>query len=64
MAADPMALAGVFGPGVFAATALASREAKIERALEDHFATHTTVEWLKKVSSLEWELSKLKASFP
>lgn len=55
---DPMALAGVFGPGVFAAHALADHARKIEEILAAHFKTHTTVEWLTKVTALRDQLQR------
>ena len=57
-AADPMALASVFGPGVFSAHAFASQARDTEEALEKHFATHKTVEWVTKVSRLESALKR------
>lgn len=55
-----MALASVFGPGVFAAHAIASQTRDTEEALEKHFATHSTVQWLAKVTKLQTALSKIQ----
>lgn len=57
---DPMALAGVFGSGVFAAHAIADRARKIEEILSAHFKTHTTVEWLRKVTALQADVEALR----
>lgn len=60
---DPMALASVFGPGIMAQHAFNTQAQNTERELEQHFAKHTTVEWVSKVSSLERELSMLRETF-
>lgn len=52
---DPLALSNIM---------LRQKNERIESALSKHLATHTTQEWLKKVSSLQWELDQLKATFP
>ena len=59
-AADPMALASVFGPGVFTTHAVASQARDTEEALRGHFATHTTVEWVAKVTKLKTALSQIQ----
>lgn len=59
----PDTLASVFGPGIMLQTALNQRTQDTERALEEHFKKHTTAEWLQKVSSLQWELDRLKETF-
>lgn len=45
-AASPDALAGVFGPGVFAAAAAHQHARGLEDALRAHFETHTLVDWV------------------
>jgi hypothetical protein len=42
---SPGALADIFGPGVFAATARAQRLAMTEQTLAAHLGSHTTGEW-------------------
>lgn len=53
-------LASVFGVGVMQQVAMSNRAQKIERAIEEHLATHTTVEWVRKVSELNAEIKKLR----
>src|SRR5258708_190593 len=55
---DPMTLDSVFGRGVMALQNVNHRAERIERALEAHFKTHTTVEWLRKVQTLNGRLAK------
>jgi hypothetical protein len=57
------ALASVFGPGIMAQVAINRCAERIEEALDKHLRTHTLVEWVKKVSSLQWELDQLRATF-
>lgn len=57
-------LAGVFGPGIMAQLAMNNRTQRIEEALERHLKGHSLVDWVKKVTSLQWELDQLKATFP
>lgn len=52
---EPLALANIM---------LQQKGERIEKALSKHLATHATAEWLQKVSSLQWELDQLKATFP
>lgn len=52
---EPLALANIM---------LQQKNDRIETALSEHLATHTTPQWLQKVSSLQWELARLKATFP
>lgn len=35
-----------------------------EITLKQHLEVHSLQEWLQKVSSLQWELDQLKATFP
>lgn len=58
------ALAGVFGPGVMAQVAINRRAGRIEEALEKHLKTHSLIEWVRKVTALQSELDRLKATFP
>jgi hypothetical protein len=44
--------------------AMQQKNWRVEEALRDHFATHTTTQWLAKVTSLQSELRQLKESFP
>jgi hypothetical protein len=57
------ALASVFGPGIMAQIAINRRAERIEELLHKHLKTHSLVEWVQKVSSLQWELNQLKATF-
>lgn len=40
------------------------QDAETEKVLREHLDTHATHEWLKKVSSLQWELAQIRATFP
>lgn len=60
---DPMALAGVFGPGIMTQTALNQRAQDTERALREHFETHATAEWLAEVTRLGAEVARLRAAY-
>lgn len=46
------ALASVFGPGVMTAVAMSQHAQDVERALEQHFRTHATVDWLRANTAL------------
>lgn len=61
---DAGTLAGVFGLGTMAVIDNNRIIEENEKALKDHFATHETVEWLRKVTALEHELKLLKGTFP
>lgn len=52
---EPLALANIM---------LRQKNERVEEALSKHLTSHTTEEWLQKVSSLQWELNQLKATFP
>lgn len=58
---DENTLAGVFGKGVMLAIARNDRAEAAERALQAHFATHSTVEWVRRVTDLEHEGALLRA---
>ncbi|MGH2509068.1 MAG: hypothetical protein ACRDHZ_16945 [Ktedonobacteraceae bacterium] len=64
MPIHPNALASVFGAGMMQTVGVQQKTWRVEQALKDHFATHTTVQWLDKVTSLQHELDVLKQSFP
>lgn len=53
-------LASVFGPGIMLQRAINKRSEETERDLAQHFKTHTTVEWLTKVTELLAEIDRLK----
>lgn len=61
LVADTGALASVFGPGVMAQHALNEHQQRIEEALDAHLKTHTTVEWVKKVTSLKERNDRLQS---
>lgn len=46
------ALASVFGPGVMSAVAMQQHAQDIERALDAHFRTHSTVDWVRATARL------------
>lgn len=54
-------LAGIFGPGVMLNVAINRQTDETERALSEHFKTHTVVEWVKKVSDQQREIDLLRA---
>jgi hypothetical protein len=58
---DPQVLAHVFGPGVMALQAADNHRAKIERALEEHCATHTIVEYVAEIGDLTAVVIGLRA---
>lgn len=60
---DVNTLAGVFGHGVVANIAINRQNEATEAALDAHLKTHTLVEWVRKVSSLETEIRLLKSAF-
>ena len=43
----PEALASVFGPGVMSMVAMQQHAQDIERALDAHFRTHSTLDWVR-----------------
>lgn len=63
-AVSPDALASVFGVGTMQCVAAQQKNWRVEKALEDHFRTHTTTQWLAKVTALQSELRRLKEQFP
>lgn len=56
-------LAGVFGPGVFSQIAINDHYQKIEKQLEEHLATHSTLEFVTRIVGLKREL-ELARGFP
>jgi hypothetical protein len=54
------ALASVFGYGVMSAIAFNEHLQKTEKALLDHLGSHSIVEWVRQVSELEAELTRLR----
>lgn len=56
-------LASVFGHGVMINIAINRQNEKTEEALNDHLKTHSLVEWVNKVCTLERELNLLKSTF-
>lgn len=54
-------LASVFGRGIMLQTALNKQADETERALADHFKTHTVVEWVKKVTDQQQQIVGLQA---
>lgn len=54
------ALASVFGAGVMAAVAMQQHAHDVERALDAHFRTHSTVEWVKASAALRWRNDQLR----
>lgn len=59
----PQTLAGVFGLGIFSQHAMNEHARRIEEVLAAHFATHTAIDWLTKVASLQLELALLKVQW-
>lgn len=60
---DNTALEGIFGYGTMAAVGLQQKRWRVEEELDKHFRTHTTVQWLAKVTELQGELRRLKEQF-
>lgn len=60
----PDTLAGVFGSGIMLQQAINDQNQRTERELHTHLSTHKLLEWVIKVSSLQTEIDRLKASFP
>lgn len=56
----PQTLAGIFGPSIFSTHAINTQAQKTEEVLAAHFATHTVVEWLGKVTSLQRQIERLE----
>lgn len=54
------ALADVFGYGVMQQVAFNEHLQKVERRLREHLDSHSLVEWVRKVSELEAELTRLR----
>ncbi len=54
------ALASVFGPGVMSAVAMQQHAWDIERALDAHFRTHSTVDWVKATVALRARVAELE----
>lgn len=54
------ALASVFGYGVMSAIAFNEHLQKTEKAVKDHLGSHSLVEWVRKVSEQEAELTRLR----
>lgn len=50
---DEHVLAGIFGPGVMALSALNKHQLHIERKLEDHLETHTVLEFAIEINKLK-----------
>lgn len=50
-----------FGIRVLPKVAMNNRAMRIERALEEHLATHTTVEWVRQISRLQEALVAAQA---
>lgn len=65
LSAIPQAMLQAFSEPLALSNIMMRQKAqRIEAALSEHLAKHTTAEWLKKVSGLQWELDQIKASFP
>lgn len=52
--------ASVFGPGVMSAVAMQQHAWDIERALDAHFRTHSTVDWVKATVALRARVAELE----
>lgn len=52
------ALANLFGPGVMAAVAKTQFHERLERALEQHFATHKPEDYLRTITRLQAALAR------
>jgi len=50
---DTSALAGIFGPGIFAAQALHHYRTQVEAVLDDHFSQHTVAEYIVQINELQ-----------
>lgn len=58
---SPDALASVFGTGMMQVVGANQQAQRVEEALRKHFATHTTEQWLTKVTRLQKECDALRA---
>lgn len=61
-AGNPMALASVFGPGVFAAHAANERLQRMEQVLADHVSTHPPAEWAPAMVKLRDRVHELESA--
>lgn len=52
----------MFGPGVMAQIAMNEHARDIERALEDHFKTHTLAEWVRALMKDRAEIERLQSA--
>ena len=59
---DPRALASVFGIGVMVATSAHQHANRVERDLDVHMRTHTTVQFLRTISRLTQERDEALAA--
>jgi hypothetical protein len=59
-AESPLALADIFGPGVFAAHALNTRLQRTERELADHLAGHTVQEFAVALAAANKHIAALE----
>jgi hypothetical protein len=57
-----LALAEVFGVGVFAATTEVQRLERIESLLRGHLGSHKLAEWVKALTEANGEIERLKAA--
>jgi hypothetical protein len=55
-------LADVFGPGVYAAAAATQEAVRLERVLHEHFATHSTADYVRTMTHQREELERLTES--
>jgi len=56
----PWYLSPIFGHGILHGNAAADRMNRVERALEKHLGTHTTIEWLKALQTARYERDELR----